>query len=455
VSGQTSPPVVILVIDDDEMHLELVQSVLQSGDVEIHATQTALSGWKLFLEKRPHCVLLDLALPGISGMDLLERMLDADPGADIILMTGHYSTQSAVEAIQKGASDYFNKPLDVEKLRLRIRSLVADRQRRHRASRLEQELVGAFTVDGIVGRSPLMLDVFDRIRRVAPHFRTALLTGNTGTGKELVAKALHAKSPVASRPFIVCNCASLVDTLAESQLFGHVKGAFTGAHQDVRGFFEHADRGTIFLDEIGEVPLPLQAKLLRVLQTSEIQRVGSPAVKPMDIRVIAATNRNLKQLVQSGQFREDLYYRLSMIEIKLPRLAERPEDLPFLERHFIERFSTAYGKTIRGITRRAQNLLARHSWPGNVRELENVLGNACMMVETEFVDVSDLPPFLQDKPLPPAGLVSLEELDRQYVRRVLDEVGGNKLRAAEILGISRATLYAMLARMGPSDEFAM
>lgn len=445
-------PFTILVIDDDKAHLQLVNEILES-EYNIRTAASAAGGWEALLEERPHVVLLDLALPGASGMELLERIMEFDPGIHVILITGSYSTDAAVEAIQKGACDYFTKPLDVGKLRKCIASLAADAQRRYRASRLEGELVSAFTVDGIVGRSPLMLEVFDRIQKIAPHFRTVLLTGSSGTGKELVARALHARSPVSSGPLIVCNCAALVDALAESQLFGHVRGAFTGAHQDVSGFFEHAHRGTIFLDEIGELPLVLQPKLLRVLQNGEVQRVGSPALKPINIRVIAATNRNLKQMVQAGQFREDLYYRLSMIEIMLPRLVERREDLPLLQRYFLEHFSTIYGKAIRGISRRAQAVLARYSWPGNIRELENVLGNACLMTDTDFIDVSDLPVLRDNEraPLQP-GLVSLEQLEQQHVKRVLEAVGGDKQRAAEILGISRATVYSFLAKMGTSAE---
>jgi DNA-binding NtrC family response regulator len=301
----------------------------------------------------------------------------------------------------------------------------------------------------MVGRSPRMLEVFARIRRVGPHFRNALITGSTGTGKELVARALHMLSPVALGRFVICNCSALVETLFESELFGHVKGAFTGATQDRVGLFEYANGGCVFLDEIGDMPLVTQSKLLRVLQNQEVQRVGSPVVRKVDVRVIAATNRDLRRQILEKQFREDLFYRLSMIEIRVPDLAERKEDLPLLERHFLERFSNEYGKSVRNISQRAQSVLRRHSWPGNVRELENVIGNACMMTEGDTIDVRNFPDYLQRSESRPGidsgkTLLRLEEMERRYIARVLDQMGRNKAQTARILGISRAKLYDVL-----------
>jgi transcriptional regulator with PAS, ATPase and Fis domain len=294
-----------------------------------------------------------------------------------------------------------------------------------------------------------MLDTFAKIRRIAPHFQTVLITGATGTGKELVARALHRLSPHASGQFAVCNCSALVETLLESELFGYVRGAFTGADRDKMGLFEYANGGTVFLDEIGDLPLPAQVKLLRVLQEKQVQRVGSPVVRQVDVRVIGATHRALRQMVAGGQFREDLYYRLSMVEIPLPRLADRKEDLPLLQKHFVEKFAAQYHKPVRGITRRAQSRIASYSWPGNVRELENVIGNAAMMAVGTTIDLNDLPESLRSFS-PSAGpeddLITLEELQRRHLLRVLEHVGGNKARAAEILGISRATVYDMLAK---------
>jgi len=292
-----------------------------------------------------------------------------------------------------------------------------------------------------------MQEVFDRIRRIAPHFRSALVVGETGTGKELVARALHNLSPARSGPFVACNCSAVVETLFESELFGYVKGAFTGARQDHLGLLEYAHGGTLLLDEVGDMPLRLQSKLLRVLQNLEIQRVGSPVPRKVDIRVIAATNRDLKAMVAAKEFRLDLYYRLAMVEIRLPRLLERNGDLPLLEDYFLRRFSGEFHKPTRGITPQAQALLEAYSWPGNVRELENVLGHACMMCLGDMIDLADLPHDLFECAPPralPERIMPLHQFERSYARRVLVSFDGNKVRAAEALGISRSKLYSLL-----------
>lgn len=444
-------PMKVLVVDDDSQSLDLISDALSSEGLEIITARDADQGFNLFMKDRPRVVLLDVVMPNSGGMELLERVLRVDPGANIILVSEHYSTESAVEAIHKGACDYLTKPLDLQRLRARIANLLQESELRHRTLNLDQELLQACQFEGIVGRSPLMLDVFTKIRRVAPHFKTALITGTTGTGKELVARALHRLSPVANERFVVCNCSTLVENLAESELFGYVKGAFTGASQDRAGLFESADRGVIFLDEVGELTPSTQAKLLRVLQDHQIRRVGSSISRSVDVRVVAATNRDLRTMVREAQFREDLYYRLAVVEISLPTLANRREDLPLLERYFIERFSIEYNKSISGLTRRAQGKMATYPWPGNIRELENVIGNACMMTDGKFIDINDLPERLRHSSRTDIsvdeGLFSLEEIQRRHVMRVLERVGGNKARAAEILGVGRATIYQLLSRM--------
>jgi len=442
-----SPALRLVVIDDDPKNLKFVNFILASTGLEIHSASDPQAGMDLIRRLRPQIVLMDLVMPGVQGMELLQKIVEFDPGIDVILMTGYYSTESAVEAIQKGAADYFRKPFSPEKLRQRIALIVEDAKRRQRSSKLENELLENFQFEGIIGRSPLMLDLFSKIRRIAPHFRGVLVTGPTGSGKELVAKALHRLSGSDKR-FVAVNCSSITESLAESELFGHVKGAFTGANQDKVGVFEYANGGTALLDEIGEMPLAMQAKLLRVLQNHEVQRVGSPAVTKVDVRIVAATNRDLQEMAGQGKFREDLYFRLCAVELKLPSLAQRPEDLLLLERHFLKTFSAQYKKHVAGLTRRAQTLLARYPWPGNIRELQNVLEHACMMAESDVIDVRDLPERVQNHG--PSGnadyevLMSIEQLERRHAQRVLDHVGGNKVRAAEILGISRTHLYQLL-----------
>jgi len=438
----------VVAIDDDEQHLKYIATILSQENVVVSTAADPKEGLGLVRKERPHLVLVDLLMPGMSGMEVLERILEFDPATEVVLLTGQYSTESAVEAIQKGAADYLTKPVDVERLQQRVESLISEVRKGQRHVELENELIENSLFATMVGHSPAILEVFHRIRRVAPHFRTVLLTGETGTGKELAAQALHGLSPAASGPFVTCNCSAVVETLAESELFGHVRGAFTGAVQDRVGVFEAANGGTVLLDEVGELALPLQAKLLRVLQNQEIQRVGSPVVRRVDVRVIAATHRDLQSMTRDRQFREDLFYRLSVVHIKLPSLAQRKEDLPLLERYFVRRFAEQYNKPVRGLTRRAQTLLARYAWPGNVRELENVLGSACMMTEGETIDVHDFPEYIresrpsevQEESTP----ATLEQVERTHALRVLESVGGNKVRAAELLGVSRAKLYRIL-----------
>ncbi len=456
MAQMSDSPIKLLAIDDEPDSLELVEDALTAHELEVLTTTDPEEGWRIVRKQHPEIVLLDLRMPKVSGMQLLEKIVEFDPSIDVILVTGDYSTESAVAAIQKGACDYITKPFSPKALRQRIDSLLTDARKRHRASQIEGELLESSRFEGMVGRSPQMLEVFARIRRVAPHYRVALVTGATGTGKELVAHALHNLSPVASKRLVVCNCSAVAETLFESELFGYVKGAFTGATQDRIGLVEYANGGTLFLDEVGDTPLAMQSKLLRLLQNHELQRVGSPEVRRVDIRVVAATNRDLPAMIAEKQFREDLFFRLSMVDIKLPRLVERKEDLPLLEQHFLEGFAREYNKPLRRLARRAQTLLSRYSWPGNVRELENVLGNACMMAEGDAIDVCDLHEALRQE-MPSNGLeddtpLTMAEVEYQHARRVLEWMGGNKVQAARALGISRATLYSILREKAEGKE---
>jgi DNA-binding NtrC family response regulator len=441
----------LLAIEDDPRNRGLIIETFSPDGMEILTAGDPDSGFELFLQARPRNVVLDLNVPEAAAMDLLERMVRTDPSVNVILVADRYSADSAVEAIQKGACDYLTRPIDFQRLRIRISSLLAEAEIRQKTLSLEHELIQACQFKGIVSRSPLMLEVFAKMRRVAPHFRTALITGATGTGKELVAKGLHELSPALPDRFVACNCSALVESLVESELFGYVKGAFTGASHDKAGLFESADGGVIFLDEIGELSPGAQAKLLRVLQDHRVRRVGASVSREVDLRVIAAANRDLRTMVREGKFREDLYYRLAVVEIDLPPLADRREDLPLLQRFFLEKFAKEYEKPIAGLTRRAQTRMAAYPWPGNIRELESVIGNACMMADGKFLDVGDLPERIQaqSSSQSPAdeAFFSLEEISRRHVMRVLERVGGNKARAAEILGVGRATIYQLLSRM--------
>jgi DNA-binding NtrC family response regulator len=440
----------VVAIDDDPDILALVTTVLtRHQDLRVLTAGDPEHGIEMVLRHRPEIVLIDLRMPRISGMELLEQILKTDPTIDVILMTAYYTTESAVEAIKKGACDYLNKPFTPEQLQHRVAALAAEIRQRRRAQSLDDELSDACTFDGIVGRSPLMREAFVRLRRIAPHYRTLLISGATGTGKEVAAQAIHRLSPAAHGPFVVCNCAAIPEALIESELFGHVRGAFTSATSDKAGMFEAAHGGTLFLDEIGDMPLTSQPKLLRAIQHQEVQRVGSTVQRKVDIRIICATNRDLREDAEAKRFREDLFYRISMVEIRMPSLAERPDDVLLLSRHFIRRFAESYRKEIRGASRRAEAALLRHSWAGNVRELENVIGYACMIANSNEIDVWDLPDSFGPKPegasASATGLISLAEMERVHARRVLDAVGGDKARACEILGVSRATLYRLLS----------
>src|SRR5690348_1702495 len=431
----------------------MLTSVVASMGYEAIPTADPEEALKLIKRGRCRLALVDVHMPAMDGYEFLSQALQSDPGAHILLMTGDYTLDSALEAIRRGAADFLPKPIDHARLKRTLDEAATLYDQRKRVRALEEELLKDLEFHGIVGKSPAMLEVFDFARKVARHYTNVLLVGATGAGKELVARAIHQISPVSQQRLAVCNCSAMVDTLLESQLFGHVRGAFTGATDTRPGLFEYANGGTVFLDEVGETSLPMQAKLLRVIQNREIQRVGSPEVKQVNVRLIAATNRDLRAEVLSGRFREDLFYRLSSIQIRIPSLAERLEDIQLLVQFFLHKYNAAYGKRIAGLTRRAQTVLLQHPWPGNVRELENVISSACITTMGDFVDVGDLPEHLQHRgartlhgdewrPL------SLEEVRKMHIQRVLEMCQGNRLRAAQILGIGRTSLYRYLKRDG-------
>jgi DNA-binding NtrC family response regulator len=441
------------ILDDDPAQLEVLSELVGEMGYEAICTADPEEALKLVRYGRCRLVLADVHMPEIDGYQFLDRALRTDPGTHVIIMTGEYTLESALEAVRRGATDFLPKPIDRVRLKRTLDDVAALYDQRRRVRELEEQLLKDLEFHGIVGKSPAMLEVFDFARKVARHYTNVLIVGATGTGKELVARAIHQISPVSQQRLAVCNCSALVDTLLESQLFGHVRGAFTGATDTRPGLFEYANHGTVFLDEVGETSLPMQAKLLRVIQNREIQRVGSPEVRQINVRLIAATNRDLRAEVLAGRFREDLFYRLSSIQIRIPSLSERLEDIPLLVQYLLKKYNDAYGKKISGLTRRAQAILLQHAWPGNVRELENVISSACITAMGDFIDIADLPEHLQHRgPRSTDGdewrPLSLEEVRKIHIRRVLDLCQGNRLRAAQVLGIGRTSLYRYLK----SDE---
>jgi DNA-binding NtrC family response regulator len=442
----------ICVVDDEQDSVDMLVETLRTLGYDAVGTVNPLEALEHVRSGQCRVVISDIKMPVMDGGKLLEQALKLDPGVSVILITGYYSLDSAVDAIRRGACDYLAKPLDRARLKKTLDEISEIFSQRQRIRDLEGQMLQDLNFHGIIGKSPVMFEVFDLARKVAKHYTNVLISGQTGTGKELVAQAIHQMSPVSQHRFAICNCSALVDTLLESQLFGHVRGSFTGATDTRPGLFEYANGGTVFLDEVGETSLPMQAKLLRVIQNREIQRVGSPEPRRVDVRLIAATNRDLRAEVLAGRFREDLFYRLSTIQIRVPSLVERLEDIPLLVQFFLKKYNTAYNKQIQGLTRRAQTVLLQHAWPGNVRELENVISGAAIRTASEFIDVDDLPEQLRKpstrnsqegegwRPLP------LEEVRRMHIQRVLEVSHGNRVRAAQLLGIGRTSLYRYLKR---------
>jgi DNA-binding NtrC family response regulator len=448
----------LLVIDDNPAILELYSTALESEALRIFTAMDPAEGIEIVFREHPQIVLTDLVMPGMNGLEVLDRIVAFDPTINVILMTAHYSSESAVEAIRRGAADYLNKPVSISILKERIGCLAEQLRHRQNLMSIDENILADNQFEGMVGKSPVMWELYARLRRIGPHYRSVLLTGETGTGKELAARALHRLSPVQAGNFVVLNCSAVVETLFESELFGHVRGAFTGADKDKTGLFEYADKSTIFLDEIGDMPLGTQAKLLRVLQNQEVLRVGSLTPRKIDIRVIAATHKDLRAAIAEKQFREDLYYRLSMIEVHTPSLSQRNEDIPLLAKFLIEKYARQFRKEISGLTQRAQLMLNRHHWPGNVRELENVIGHGCMMAQDTVIDIQDLPEYLRfASSVTRLGAATgsedpaedtFDEHERRLIADALERAAGNQSQAARMLRIGRDALRYKMKKHG-------
>jgi two-component system, NtrC family, response regulator HydG len=457
VSAASAP--VLLVIDDEPGMLALVERVVRSTGFKTILHTSAREALAMLPSESADAALVDLQMPELGGLDVLRAIRQAQPQCGVILMTAHASVDSAIEAVKLGALDYLTKPLDIERLRQLLTDVREDVERRAELLASESATAKRMELCGMIGRSALMQQLFGLVRRIAPHARAALVTGETGAGKEGVARAVHQLGPRRSKRFVTVNCSAVVETLFESELFGHARGAFTGATDNKIGMFEAADGGTIFLDEIGELPPAVQAKLLRVLETGEVQRVGSLQPRKVDVRIVAATNRDLRAEVDAGRFRSDLFYRLNVVELSVPPLRDRREDIPYLTAAFVKEFSQRFEKGIEGVSPAAERILMSGNWPGNVRELRNVLERACILSDGRTLNERDveaaMPSARETQPAADERGGDLGAIEKEHIVRVLADVRGNKLEAARRLGISRRTLYRRLERHGLMEPAAV
>ncbi|HRY81895.1 MAG TPA: sigma-54 dependent transcriptional regulator [Spirochaetia bacterium] len=442
----------ILVADDERNIREGLAEALRLEGYEVALAADGEEALKAVEEGRIDLVVTDLRMPKVSGNEVLKRVAGSYPGMPVIVLTGHGTIEDAVDSMRVGAFDFITKPVNLDHLSMLIRRALESRELERQNQELQREIESQKRISSIIGRSPEMKKIFDLLRRVAPTKASVLITGESGVGKELIADALHNLSPRADKPFVKVHCAALAESLLESELFGHEKGAFTGAAGRKRGRFELAHEGTLFLDEIGEINQNVQIKILRVLQERKFERVGGEETLEVDVRVIAATNRDLKAEIEKGSFREDLYYRLNVVNIHVPPLRERKDDIPLLAGAFLREFTEENGKNLEGFDTKVRAAFFAYGWPGNVRELRNCVESAVVLARGSLVTLEDLPPGIReaqedDTVRIPAGS-SLAEAEKILIRETLAVQGGNKSRTAEILGIGRKTLYQKLQEYG-------
>jgi two-component system response regulator HydG len=450
----------ILLVDDEPMVLSVITRLAERAGFNVVSCPTGRAAVDQLTDHRADVALVDLRLPDVGGIEVLRAIRRADPDCQVILMSGDATIESAVEAVKLGAVDYLTKPLDLTRLNHLLTTLRDDRVRRRRLLEAEQEVALNAEFGGMIGRAPVMQDLFVLIRRLAPHARTVLITGETGSGKELVARALHRSGPRSAKRFVAINCSAVVETLFESELFGHTRGAFTGATDNKPGLFEVASGGTLFLDEIGELPQAMQAKLLRVLETGEVQRVGSTLATNVDVHVVAATNRDLRSESAGARFRSDLFYRLNVVELRVPSLRERREDIPYLTAAFVRESAARLKKKIVGLTPSAERVLIAAPWEGNVRELRNIVERACILADGEFIGERDFTSSLSQAASTDAPAIHISQaapfergdtlsgVERDHIIDVLSRADGNKAKAARMLGLDRRSLYRRLEAYG-------
>jgi two-component system response regulator HydG len=445
----------IMVVDDDPAHRTMLRALLGGWGYNISEADDGSTAIEEVKNRYFDLILMDVRMLKVSGLEALAQIKAYNPAIPVIIMTAFSSVETAVDALKNGAYDYLTKPLDFDKLRVTIKRAMEHLQLKEENRLLKRNLSQQFDRQNIIGRSPAMARLLETVAQVAPSEATVLLTGESGTGKELIAGAIHFNSHRKEAPFIKINCAALTETLLESELFGHEKGAFTGADRRKEGCFVQAHGGSLFLDEVSEMPLTMQVKLLRVLQEREITRVGGEKVIPVDVRVITATNKDLLQMVKEGSFREDLYYRLNVVGLEVPPLRTREDDIPLLAQHFIETFASKNKKEIKAFTPKAMDSLLRYNWPGNVRELMNAVERGVVLAQSEYLDDTDLRIFHEgsrenSRPVMLSNETPrpLEEVEKETVLRTLESTGGNKSETARRLGITRKTLHKKLKKYG-------
>jgi two-component system response regulator HydG len=447
----------ILVVDDDTAHRTMLRTLVGGWGYEIVEADDGGTAIAMVRQQAYDLVLMDVRMLKVSGLEALTAIKNLNPAIPVILMTAYSSVEAAVDALKQGAHDYLTKPLDFDKLRVTIERAMEHTRLKEENRRLRESLGLRFDRSRIIGQSPAMVKLLDTVSQVAPSEATVLITGESGTGKELIAAATHFNSSRRDGPFVQLNCAAITETLLESELFGHEKGAFTGAERRREGRFHQAHGGSLFLDEVSEMPLSMQVKLLRVLQEREITRVGGDAPVKVDVRLIAATNRHLPDLIAAGRFREDLYYRLNVVGLAVPPLRERREDIPLLVQHFLEVFAQRNRKAIKGVTPQAMDRIIRYGWPGNVRELMNAVERAVVLSRTDYLAGEDFTLMPPEEPAPEAWApapdggashLSLQEIEKTTILKVLEASGGNKSETSRRLGITRRTLHKKLKAYG-------
>jgi len=431
----------ILVVDDEAIMRESLRDWLSDIGHQVLTAENGPQALKVIERRKPDIIITDLVMPGMDGIELLKRAKEISPGIEVIIITAYGSIPTAITAMREGAYDYIEKPFCPEKAELLIERLAEHKGLIEENISLHQKLEERYRFENIIAKSPKMQQVIEVIKVVARSNATVLIIGDSGTGKELVARAIHSQSYRKNKPFVAVSCAALPESLLESELFGHEKGAFTGAHTQRKGKFEIADRGTLFLDEIGEMSANIQVHLLRILEEKEFTRVGGNELTKVDVRFISATNRDMKTAIASGQFREDLYYRLNVVTIELPPLRERKEDILLLAQHFLKKFTAENQKEIIGFSPKVTNFLLKYEWPGNVRELENAIERSVILAKNSYIEVADLPQenLIKAGSLPQGQ--TLKEFEKSHILDVLNQTRGNYSQAARILGISRMTLY--------------